>query len=451
MDRKFKYLVKNVGILTISNFASKIMVFLLVPLYTSVLSTEEYGTYDLVVSTVQVVFPLLTLNIVDAVMRFAMDKSKSIDEIATIGLRYIIRSCIPITFFLIICNTVSIFNNIKGYELLIGLYFGFYVFNQFLIQFAKGLEQVIPMGIAGILSTIFLVVGNIVFLVVLKNGLQGFFVANILCQAISGIYLSYKIKLWRYIRTWKINQSLQKEMLLYCLPLIFTTLSWWINNMSDKYAVALICGTAANGILSVSYKIPSILNTIQQIFIQAWQISAIKEYGEEETKKFYGDTFCYINLLMCFCCSVLILLTKFLATLLFANDFYSASGLLGPILLAVKDSKNMAKSALYGAIFNIVFNIILICVIGIQGAAVATAISSYIIYHIRKKAVGDKIVIDSYWKVLFSWVIICIQATFEIFSINKLFQLFLILLIILINIEYIKKMTYIIRQFLKKR
>ena len=74
MNTKAKYLIKNTGILTISNFSSKILVFLLVPLYTSVLSTAEYGTYDLAISTVTLLYPILTVNIVDAVMRFAMDK-----------------------------------------------------------------------------------------------------------------------------------------------------------------------------------------------------------------------------------------------------------------------------------------------------------------------------------------------------------------------------------------
>lgn len=42
--KKYKYLFKNVGLLTISNFGSKILSFLLVPLYTSLLTTGEYGT-----------------------------------------------------------------------------------------------------------------------------------------------------------------------------------------------------------------------------------------------------------------------------------------------------------------------------------------------------------------------------------------------------------------------
>lgn len=68
-------LIKNMGILTLSNFATKFLVFLLVPLYTSVLSTKEYGSYDLAVSTVTLLYPILSLNIVDAVMRFTMDKT----------------------------------------------------------------------------------------------------------------------------------------------------------------------------------------------------------------------------------------------------------------------------------------------------------------------------------------------------------------------------------------
>ena len=86
---KSSYLIKNMGILTISNFSSKILVFLLVPLYTSVLSTKEYGTYDLAVSTATLLYPILTLNIVDAVMRFLMDKESDKKAIASIGLKYV--------------------------------------------------------------------------------------------------------------------------------------------------------------------------------------------------------------------------------------------------------------------------------------------------------------------------------------------------------------------------
>ena len=59
-NNKYKRLFKDTGLFAISNFASKILIFLLTPLYTSLLSTEEYGTADLINTTINLVYPILT-------------------------------------------------------------------------------------------------------------------------------------------------------------------------------------------------------------------------------------------------------------------------------------------------------------------------------------------------------------------------------------------------------
>ena len=362
MENKFKYLFKNIGVLMIANFSSKILVFLLVPLYTSVLSTTEYGSYDLAVSTATLLFPILTLNIVDAVMRFSMDFG----------------------ICMWILKRINLLPGISGLEIYIFLYYASYAVNQLLIQFSKGLERVKDMGIAGVVGTFVTIITNILFLLVLKWGLIGFFFSSILAQMISAIYLAIRIKVWEYIDVTEIDKKTQHEMLMYSVPLIATAVGWWINSAADKYVVAFMLGVASNGLLSVSYKIP-----------QAWQISAVKEYGEEDTSKFYGNTFSSINLLMCAACSFLIILSKPLAHILYAKEFYiawqyvpflllssvlnCASGLLGPILAAKKDSKAMMWSAIIGAATNIVMNIILVYLMGIQGATIATVICLKII------------------------------------------------------------------------
>lgn len=101
--------------------------------------------------------------------------------------------------------------------------------------------------------------------------------------------------------------------------MIATVVGWWVNSCADKYIVTFILGISANGLLSVSYKIPQIINTIQGIFTQAWQISAIKEYGSSDTADFYGKTFIVINLMMCIVCSFLIFMTRPLAYILLAG------------------------------------------------------------------------------------------------------------------------------------
>ena len=60
---RYKYLLKNIGLLTLSSFTTKLLSFFLVPLYTNVLSTTEYGTYDMFNTTIGVLLPILTLNI----------------------------------------------------------------------------------------------------------------------------------------------------------------------------------------------------------------------------------------------------------------------------------------------------------------------------------------------------------------------------------------------------
>lgn len=467
MNSRGKYLIKNMGILTISVFASKIMVFLLVPLYTSVLSTSEYGTYDLIVSTVQLVFPLLTLNIVDAVMRFLMEQQNRVEDVVNIGFCYLILSFAAVGFLILVCYFTKVLPDIQDYLLLIFLYYVFYGSYQFLTQFAKGLEKVLYMGVAGVMSTVILLGTNILFLLVFRWGMDGFFLANILAQTIPSIYLFERLKIWTYFRKIKIDKNLKREMLLYCMPLIFSVIGWWINNASDKYVVTFICGAAANGILSVAYKIPSILNVFQNIFVQAWQISAIKEYGREKTDSFYGDAFSILNFMIVCCCSMLIILSKPIAVILFAKEFYSAwqfvpfllvantlnaaSGFMGPILSAAKDSKNMARSAIYGAGANLIMNIVFVYAFGIQGAAIATAISSFIIYQIRKNAVGNQIRIEKYWRILISWILLCVQAILEIYMNNYILQGIILFFIVAMNIDMIIKMYKSLSRILKKR
>ncbi len=453
MDSRGKYLIKNLSVLTVSNFASKILVFLLVPLYTSVLSVEEFGKYDLITSTLILLFPLLTVNIADAVMRFLMDTAKNKDDVVQIGVMMLTISWIVL---LAVCGGLYLTKTIPsvvGYEFYIFIYYLFYSSHQFLIQYAKGEEKVTDMAIAGVAGTLAMIFFNILFLITFHWGLEGFFIANSLGQAIPAVYMFGRLRVWMHIRKHGLKVDLLKEMVAYCAPLLVTITGWWINSTSDKYIVSFIYGISAAGLLSVAYKIPQIINTLQNIFIQAWQISAIKEYREDSVSDFYGIMFRITNALMSLCCSTLIVLTKPISFILFQKDFRSAqeyapllvvscvincsSGFLGSILSAKKDSKSMALSALYGAGINIVMNFLLVYVIGIQGATIATVIASFIMYSVRKKAVGDGIVVKDYNIVLITWVVIIAQAFLEVFTSLWIMEIILIIFIIVINIDVI--------------
>lgn len=86
MGNKAKYaaLSKNTALFTINSFGSKMISFFMVPLYTYVLSADDFGTADLITSTASLLIPILTLNIQEAALRFSLDEEK--DRTAVISI-----------------------------------------------------------------------------------------------------------------------------------------------------------------------------------------------------------------------------------------------------------------------------------------------------------------------------------------------------------------------------
>lgn len=439
MKDKIKYLFKNTGLLLVGNFASKVLVFLLVPFYTSILSTYEYGIYDLLFTTIQLLVPILTLNAVDAVIRFPIGASKEQQTTAfTFGVK-----CAIFSVFLSILGTIAagcLSSNeiIRNYGLFFVILFAAYAINNIVCQFARGIDDVKGLAIAGVIGTISMVAFNILFLLFMKLGLVGYFWAMILSLAIPVLYLIIRDRLWIYIRisffTCRLN-GFEKEMLRYCLPLMFINVSWYINNVADRYAITWLCGMADNGVYSVSYKLPAILNAIQVVFIQAWQLSAVKEYKDKNSAAFYNSVYNGCQFVMVVLCSSLILVTKPASRILFSNEFYEAwkyvpylliyivfntlSGTVGGIFSATKETKNLAYSSIVGAIVNIILNFVLVYTIGVLGAAVATLISSIIIWLLRMRALKSHLKLCIKFPVhIAQYFILIIQATVLIFMAN---------------------------------
>lgn len=435
MKDKFIYLIKNTGVLFISNFASKVLVFLLVPFYTSILTTAEYGVYDLVYTTVQLINPILTLNIVDSVIRFSIGNNKENQkESFTSGLKYSITSFLLLFLVCFGLKDFNIFGSLNSYKLQFFEIFVAYTMNNLICQFARGIDDVKGVAISGVIGTIVMIILNLFFLLWLHYGLLGYFYAMISSLFLPSIYLFIRDRMWKYIDLSKLKLSIsyyEKGMLSYCLPLIFINLSWYINNVSDRYVVTWLCGIEENGVYSVSYKIPAILNAVQVVFIQAWQLSAIREYNAKDGEPFYRKTYQITQIVMVTLCSLIIMNTKILSKCLFAKEFYNAwrfvpilliyivfntlSGVIGGIFSATKDTSKLAWTGIVGSIVNIILNFILVYNIGTMGAAIATVISSIVIWGMRfyssRQHMRLKLKLDRH---IIQYIILFIQAIFII-------------------------------------
>ena len=79
----YRKLFSNSAIFAIGDLGSRVISFLLLPLYTYYLTTEQYGVTDLILTTVNLLLPVVFLSIQNAVLRFIMDKSEKTDEIVS--------------------------------------------------------------------------------------------------------------------------------------------------------------------------------------------------------------------------------------------------------------------------------------------------------------------------------------------------------------------------------
>ena len=128
----------------------------------------------------------------------------------------------------------------------------------------------------GLMNTMLVVTLNIVLLKVFSLGVTGYMLAVGLSDCICTAYLIIKKRLWGNL-TVHPNKHMLKKMLRYSIPLIPTTVFWWITSVSDRYMVTAYLGVDANGIYAVSYKMPTILSLVSSIFMEAWQFSAVSE------------------------------------------------------------------------------------------------------------------------------------------------------------------------------
>lgn len=161
---KYSSLFRNLGYLLLGNFGSKVLVFLLVPLYTSVLSTQEYGTFDLLSISVMLLIPVLSLNISESGLRFSLDKEYDKNQVFTISMKY---SGIAIFLFLLFILVVYYFDLSDTIKDLAVPFFMLYSANMmyvFLSNFIRGIGLVTELAVASIINTTSLILFNILLL-----------------------------------------------------------------------------------------------------------------------------------------------------------------------------------------------------------------------------------------------------------------------------------------------
>jgi len=408
---RYKKLGKDVFLMTIGSFGSKLLNFVFVPFYTAILSTEEYGVADLISTTTTLLFPFFSLIICEAMMRFALDKENDPKDVYSIGIRITLSGIVVFLIF----SPIILLTPLKVYYYFVLAYYITYSLQHAISYFVRGINKTKVYAFGGVVQTLIVVVTNILFLVSLKLGIYGYLLSHVLGSVVSILYMYVAAKIYKYGFSMHVNdKQLQKKMMAYSLPMVPNSASWWLANAASKFFLTAFIGASATGIFSVANKVPHIMTTMTGIVGRAWKINCVEEFGTEQSRRFFSDAFAKLTNMIILIVSIMLVLNKPLADVLFSKDFYQAwqfvplllfstmmhayAEFYGSIYTAAYKTKFLVVSTGIGAGMNVILNYFLVPVMGIMGAAISVACAQMAIFLSRLIHSRSIMKIEINWK-----------------------------------------------------
>lgn len=396
MNRE-KQLINNTIILAIGNLSTKCMTFLLVPLYTQYLSTDEYGLVDLLNTFILLLVPIVSGQVSNGLFRYLIDADSDEQK----GKVFTNTMFIAFSFsliFVLISIPIGFYTTIPYYNLLVlGVVAN--IFSEIQLQYARGEGKFVVYSISSVIIALVTLTGNMTMIVVLSWGGKSILYSAVMAYFIGAVFVIIITKNYRYFRCKFLDRNMMAELIRYSLPLVPNQLSWWITNASDRIIVVFFLNAAANGILAVAHKLPSIYATVFSIYNVTWTESVCRSIDDEDGAIYISNMFnTSVKLLL----ELLILAIGFIPLifdwyigvnyhssypiiliLCIAMFFNSIGSLYGGIYIAQKKSKEIAYSTILGAVVNIVVHVSLVKAIGLYAAALSTLVSYIVIIIIR--------------------------------------------------------------------
>lgn len=388
---KKRELAKNTLIILIGKICTQFISFILLPLYTSVLNTEEYGVVDLVTTYVSLILTIATLQIAAAALLFLIkarnkDKKESNEVISTTFAITFVLMSITVFVYLIVNCFIDI--NYSIYILFL-LVVGIWV--DVILQVTRGLGDNVGYSIGSVISGGLTVILNVLFLVVLKIGVPGMFLASIMANLTTSVFLFFREKIYKYLSIKYINSKLLKELLKYSLPLVPNGLMWWILNVSDRVILSTFIGVSANGIYAVANKFPNVITNVFNVFRLSWNESATLHIDDEDASDFFSSTLrdvfnLFSSVCLCVIAGMFIIFPimvneryndayNYIPILAVATVFNILVSFFAVIYTSKKLSKEVAKTSMYSALINLLVNLCLVKYIGIYAAAISTLVA----------------------------------------------------------------------------
>lgn len=428
--KKQTNLAKNTLIYAIGNFGSKILAYVMVLVYSYYITPEELGYYDVVLTTISMVQPLVIFQINDGVFRFLIDSEQK-QQTAIIGsvMKFLcLTTAASECLFMVFCGFVKV-----QYALWVGLLLFTTMFFTLMQDIIRGLGLNKEYAAYGVLNSVVMLVLETVGLIGLNMGVKALVISKACAYGVCIVTMFARHKILLQSLRERFSKAILAPVIRYSAPLVPNTICWWVVNSSDRYIILFALGAAYNGIYSMSTKFPTILTMITGIFYLAWQETAIKEYNTPERDRFFSEIFQKYSVLLFSLCLCAIPVTRIVIELFVSAAYREAwkytgflylgaafSALCSFLGMGYQISKETARSlatTIFAAILNFGINIACVRFIGLQAASFSTFAAYLFLFLIRLKHSQRYFTLTIYWKqfiVLFAAVLTVMALTFAL-------------------------------------
>ena len=398
-----KRFAQNIGYYTLGTFATRLLQFLFVPLYTKYISTGEMGTYDYILACVSVALPVLFQSIWEGAFRFVIEaKGHERATLATCS-KYLLT--LTLGYSVLFCIIAFLFQT--KYAVYILLYGVGQVGSSYWLFSARALKENKLYAVSSLISSSVTIFLNFVLILLFHLGIDALFIASISGTLAMVAVMEFKLRLLKDIPKYDFDKALLKQIVKYAIPLAINTISWWLMSSCNSIIITTTVGVENNGIYSMALRFGSILSIFTSIVTLAWQEEAFRTYGEKEQDAYFNRV---LTLLVKVLLSGVLVLTPatyilykyfvfgdyikgvYLISFIYTSAVFNAlSCHLGSALLARKESGIMFYTTLSGGLVSLFLSILLVYPLGLIGVALAMLAGNIFNFLIRIPILNKRI------------------------------------------------------------
>lgn len=398
-----RYFLTTIGYFA-GNIFTKLISFILLPLYTSLIDPEIYGIYGVNMTIVQLVVYVVYLTVWDAVFRFSADAETEDGkyEIISNGLLVMCISTIVCSLVLLGINMFWDLHNpylVCAYAVANG--FQYYYGN-----ISRSMHNNKVFIISGCINSLIILSLNWVGIAHFHHGIEVLYYSYIIGTAAQILIIELKFKVIEHFKISCLKKDILKTLLRFGGPLSLNSAAQWLLIGFTQMMIASKLGTYYNGLFSVAIKFATFISLVVSVFQFAWYELAYELAKEEKSASYYKRTINMLFGMLVLSAASLIPMIKMIYPYFIAEAYWSSleiipyivayacatayAGFLGTIYMAYKDVDILTVSSLVSGGANVVILLVLIPYAGLHGAVASLTTASILMMQMRSVVLRKK-------------------------------------------------------------